>query len=79
MGSKPVFAFTKEESEAFGKARRNLSGDALQAAVPKALRLPARRDVPDYRILRRSRHRQSCSLTPKCSAICWTDWSRRAK
>jgi dienelactone hydrolase len=53
MGSKPVFAFTKEKSEALGKARRTLSGDALQAAVAKTLRLPARKEVPDYRILRR--------------------------
>ena len=53
LGSKPIFAFTRAKSEALGKARRELAGAELEAAVAKTLRLPARKGVPDYRILRK--------------------------
>ena len=53
LGSKPIFAFTREKSQALAKARRPLSPAALQEAVKKALQTPDARGVPEYRILRR--------------------------
>ena len=53
LGSKPIFAFTKEKSQTLAKTRPSLSGEALHTAVEKALRLPPRKGVPDYRILRK--------------------------
>lgn len=52
LKSRTVFSFTQETSRSFAKQRRPLNGDALQRAVSEALKLPPRRGVPDYRILR---------------------------
>jgi hypothetical protein len=58
MGSRPLFLFTREKSQALANARRSLSDDGLKSVVEKALRLPARKGVPDYRILRRINGRE---------------------
>jgi hypothetical protein len=47
-----VYWFTKAKSQALAKERSPLEGEALVQAVESALRLPPRRGVPDYRILR---------------------------
>ena len=52
LGSKTVFSFTKEKSEALKAQRKPLEGEALAAAVSKVLNLPPRSGTPDYRILR---------------------------
>ena len=52
MQSKPLFAFTRSKSEALAKKRPALAGEALARAVSKTLRLPVRKETPDYRILR---------------------------
>jgi hypothetical protein len=51
-GSRTIFSFTRDKAEALVRRRRKLSLGELQAAVAKALRLPSREGVPDYRILR---------------------------
>ncbi len=52
--AKTIFAFTSEKAAALTKARGEVAGDLLKAAVTKVLKLPARNDsaVADYRILR---------------------------
>jgi len=57
LSSKPLFAFTKSKSEALAKTRAALAGEALASVVSKKLRLPARKDAPDYRVLRPLRGR----------------------
>ncbi len=52
LGSRTVFSFTREKSQALARRRKELGGEALKQAVAQALRLPARDGVPDYRILR---------------------------
>jgi dienelactone hydrolase len=52
LGSKPTFTFTRERSQELAGKRKPLAGDALAQAVTEALHLPARKGVPDYRILR---------------------------
>ncbi|MCZ2340563.1 MAG: acetylxylan esterase [Bacteroidales bacterium] len=51
-GAKTVFTFTREKSESLRKQRQPLTGQPLATAIQKALRLPERSGVPDYRILR---------------------------
>jgi dienelactone hydrolase len=51
--AKTVFDFTAAKSRQLAETRTRLSGEALNAAVRKVLRLPrVSRDAPDYRILR---------------------------
>jgi len=52
LNSKPVFAFTRSKSEVLAKKRIASAGEALARMVSRTLRLPARTDIPDYRILR---------------------------
>lgn len=47
-----VFSFTQELSRALGKKRGQPEGRRLRQLVTEALKLPERRGVPDYRILR---------------------------
>jgi dienelactone hydrolase len=58
LGARPVSAFTAERSRRLAKERPPLSGAALTAAITATLRLPARRETPDARILREIRPRQ---------------------
>ncbi len=51
-GSKPMQAFTREQSRALASARRPLEGEALKQAVTEALKLPERSGEVYYRILR---------------------------
>ena len=53
-----LFSFTQEQSRAFKQRRGEIGGDALRKIVAETLRLPARKGVPDYRILRPSSGRQ---------------------
>src|SRR5260221_1414559 len=57
LSSKPLFAFTRSKSEALAKKRAPLAGEALAGMVSKKLRLPARKEAPDYRVLRPLRGR----------------------
>jgi dienelactone hydrolase len=52
LDSRPIYSFTKAKSQALAHKRPKLEGDPLIAAVTRALRLPPRSSVPDYRILR---------------------------
>lgn len=52
LNSRSVFSFTKAKSERLAKNRRQLEGSALKQAVSDALKLPKRRGVPEFRILR---------------------------
>jgi hypothetical protein len=45
------------QSEALAKTRTALAGEALSSVVSRKLKLPARKDTPDYRILRPIRGR----------------------
>jgi hypothetical protein len=47
-----VFSFTSQLSASFRKNRPALQGEALQQAVVAALKLPAQKGVPEFRILR---------------------------
>jgi dienelactone hydrolase len=58
LKSRTVFSFTAAKSQALARKRPGLTGDALAGAVSSALRLPARREAPDARILRRINPRQ---------------------
>jgi dienelactone hydrolase len=51
-GSRSVFSFTCEKSRALARQRKVLEAEPLRQAVSAALRLPDRRGVPEYRILR---------------------------
>lgn len=50
--SRPIYVFTREKSQALGRKRLDLDGEALVRAVKTALRLPQRTGIPDFRILR---------------------------
>ncbi|MCC7174760.1 MAG: prolyl oligopeptidase family serine peptidase [Bryobacterales bacterium] len=58
LGSKPIYAFTREKSEALAKRRGATGAAALVRAVETVLRLPARSGTPEYRILRPRRNRR---------------------
>ena len=58
LGSRTVFSFTAEISRQMGKTRPALTGNALATAITETLRLPARRALPDARILREIRPRR---------------------
>ena len=46
-----VFSFTRETAQRLGAERKHLSGKKLQEGLRKALNLPRRLGVPEYRIL----------------------------
>src|SRR5262249_44460343 len=52
LGSRTVFSFTRERSQALAHERGKLSENELRQAVAALLRLPERVAVPEYRILR---------------------------
>ncbi|HEY5914842.1 MAG TPA: acetylxylan esterase [Verrucomicrobiae bacterium] len=52
LSSRTVYSFTREKSQALTRKRPNHSARGLARAVGEALRLPARQEPPDYRILR---------------------------
>lgn len=52
LGSKTVFSFTKAKAEKLAEKRPDLDGARLAQTIASTLRLPRRRSIPDYRILR---------------------------
>jgi dienelactone hydrolase/pimeloyl-ACP methyl ester carboxylesterase len=52
LQSKPIYVFTQEKSRALAAKRPDLDGVALSREVARALRLPDRTGVPEFRILR---------------------------
>lgn len=50
--SRTIYSFTEESSKALRKQRPVLSAGDLAGALRKALRLPERHGIPEYRILR---------------------------
>src|SRR5262249_47690826 len=52
LGSRTVFSFTRETSQALAQRRAPLSEEGLKRAVTSLLKLPERSEVPEYRILR---------------------------
>jgi cephalosporin-C deacetylase-like acetyl esterase len=52
LKARTVFSFTTEKAKDLAASRPKLSGDHLKKAVAAALKLPDRKGVPDYRILR---------------------------
>lgn len=59
MGVRRVFDFTREKALALAEKRGKVSGDALLSAVSRALNLPRRQGVPEYRILRQLGRREA--------------------
>ena len=57
LDSRPIFSFTKAKSKKLSRARRRLRGDGLAAALEAALKMPERRGIADYRILRTRKSR----------------------
>jgi dienelactone hydrolase len=51
-GGRTAFSFTRDAAAALASSRRAVTGTVLADAVQDVLRLPPRRGVPDYRILR---------------------------
>ncbi len=58
MGVKRVFDFTREQALALAEKRGKVTGEALVKAVGRALNLPRREGVPEYRILRQLGRRE---------------------
>lgn len=52
LSSRPIYSFTREKSQGQARQRPRYSAQTLARTVAEALRLPARKDPPDYRILR---------------------------
>jgi dienelactone hydrolase len=52
LGSRSVPAFTREKSRSLAARRKPLTGAMLSSAIAETLKLPPRKGVPDYRILR---------------------------
>jgi dienelactone hydrolase len=52
LGSRTVFSFTSTKAKSLAEKRAALSGTALRQAVMEALKLPTRKGVPEFRILR---------------------------
>lgn len=52
LSSRTLFAFTRVKSQELARNRRKLSKAELIASVSDALKLPERKGVPEYRILR---------------------------
>lgn len=51
-GPQTLFSFTRRLSQSLKKSRGTVQGDALKKAVVSALKLPQRKGVPEFRILR---------------------------
>lgn len=58
LKSRTVFSFTRERARELNQSRRPLDGDALRQALVDALKLPPRRGMPEYRILRNQHSRR---------------------
>ncbi|HET6572955.1 MAG TPA: acetylxylan esterase [Fimbriiglobus sp.] len=58
LKARTVFSFTRDKAKSLAASRPKLSGDELKKAVAAALKLPDRKGVPDYRILRPSSGRR---------------------
>lgn len=58
LSPRTVFSFTAEKAKALAARRGQPQGDALVRAVTSVLRLPERRGVADFRILRPRRNRK---------------------
>jgi hypothetical protein len=58
LGSRTIFAFTREHSHWLQDTRTPIDGDTLKKSVSEALKLPERTGVPEYRILRPSESRR---------------------
>ncbi|MEW4568580.1 prolyl oligopeptidase family serine peptidase [Tautonia sp. JC769] len=52
LGSKSIFAFTREASQRLAEQRGELDAEATRAAVEAFMRLPEPRALPAYRIMR---------------------------
>ncbi len=52
LNSKTVFDFTKDKAKSLANQRKPLSGNELKKAILKLLKMPERKGVPEYRILR---------------------------
>jgi cephalosporin-C deacetylase-like acetyl esterase len=52
LGSKPIYAYTRERSIALSAKRGSPDAAALRRIIPQMLRLPERTGVPEFRILR---------------------------
>ncbi|HEY5315226.1 MAG TPA: prolyl oligopeptidase family serine peptidase [Pirellulales bacterium] len=57
LKSRPVYSFTHETADKLASTRSAVSGEALKQVVRDILRLPDRKHVPGYRILRAQRAR----------------------
>ncbi len=58
LDAKTVFTFTQAKSKQLTASRRKIRGEELQHAITDVLKLPPRKGVPDYRILRYLRSRK---------------------
>lgn len=56
--SRTVFSFTRGKSQSLAKQRSKLSADELRQAVAAILKVPERRGIPDFRILRGAGNRK---------------------
>jgi dienelactone hydrolase len=52
IGSRSVFLFTRDRARTLKQERKPLAGKPLHDAIEAVLKLPPRKGVPDYRILR---------------------------
>lgn len=52
LQSRPIYSFTREKSQALAQRRPQSSSRVLARSVAETLKLPERRGVPDFRILR---------------------------
>ncbi len=58
MGSKPVFALTRDFSKELGSKRKGLRGEELKAAIHERLKIAKPSSIADFRILRSSGNRK---------------------
>jgi dienelactone hydrolase len=52
LNSRPIYVYTQEKSRLLAEKRRDLEVGGLSTRLAAALRLPARKGVPEFRILR---------------------------
>ena len=52
LKSRPIYVFTAEKARALASGRQAVEGEVLREKVSSALRLPARKGPPEFRILR---------------------------
>lgn len=71
LGSKTLCSFTKEKSQRLARSRRPVTGEALTRALAWALKLPPRKGVPEFNILRTVARRQYPAVRPQptCYAV----------